>query len=99
MNTITKDASVIAEENRIESKEKLDKEPKVSFLIPLGDQEKPGAYDTACINGNQITVQKGVMVEIPKSFALLFADKYRIQMEAGKDSRLDRRSDVQDALN
>jgi hypothetical protein len=87
-----------AEENQALTKKKLDAEKKVSFLIPLADGEKPGAYDSAAINGNQITVMKGVMVEIPRSFALLFADKYRIQFEAGKESRLDRRSDVQDAL-
>jgi len=76
----------------------LAKKPKVNFIIPLGEFEKPGAYDTVQINGYRLVIKKGVMVEIPLPVAELLANKYKIQLEAGNEAKIDRSADVQDAL-
>lgn len=76
----------------------LEKRPKVRFMIPLGINEKPGAYDEAYINGYRYTIKKGVFVDIPDRVADLLAQKYQIEMEVGKDMRLDRATDVSEAL-
>lgn len=77
----------------------LEHSPQVSFLIPLAEGEKPGAFEEPEINGFKTIVPKGVMVNIPVQVANLLAEKYRIAMTAGKDKRVDRASDVSDALN
>lgn len=81
------------------TKANLEKEPKVNFIIPLTDGEKPGAFDTVQINGYRLTIKKGVLVPLPQSVAQLLANKYRISMEAGRENRIDRASDVEEALN
>jgi hypothetical protein len=77
----------------------LDKAPHINFLIPLAEGEKAPAYETVQINGYKLTVEKGKMVNIPMPVANLLAEKYRIQMEAGKDKRVDRASDILEALD
>jgi len=77
----------------------LDAGPHVNFIIPLADGEAQGASDTVQINGYRLTIQKGVMVNIPMSVATLLAEKYRIQMEVGKDRRINRAPDVSEALS
>jgi hypothetical protein len=87
------------------SKEILARSPLTKFIIPLADGELPGAYDTVQINcsglpepGYKLTIQKGVMVEIPLPCAELLAAKYRINLTAGQEKRIDRDQKVQDAL-
>jgi len=77
----------------------LAKQPKVNFIIPLAEGENPGAYDTVQINGYRLTIQKGVMVELPQAVANLLAEKYRINMTAGSEKRIDSRPDKTDALS
>lgn len=67
----------------------LDKRPKVMIMLPLEPGEKEGAYDSAQINGHRYQVRKGEMVALPDCVAELFAEKYRIKMNAGKEKRLD----------
>lgn len=76
----------------------MDKRPKVRFMIPLGINEKPGAFEEVFINGYRWTIKKGVMVDIPDRVADLLAQKYQIETESGKEMRLDRARDVEDAL-
>lgn len=64
-----------------DTKTLLDMEPKVTFLCPLGPEEKPGAEEIAQINGHKYTIKKGHMVELPRSVAELIANKYRIELE------------------
>lgn len=81
------------------TKQKLEKEPKVSFIIPLVSGEKPGAFEIVNINGYQYTIKKGEMVDIPRSVANVLADHYKITMMAGQDKRIDRDPRVAEALS
>lgn len=76
----------------------LAKEPKVWFMVPLSPHEKEGAYEEVFINGYRTTIKKGVMVEIPRAVMELLANKYQIELEAGKDYRIDRNNRTEDAL-
>ena len=62
-------------------KQKLAKEPKMSFFIPLEPGEKPGAYRSVTINGYRCEVKKGVMVPLPMSIAKLLMNAYQIEAE------------------
>ncbi len=81
------------------TKAALEKQPKVTFMIPLAPGEKPGAYETVSINGYRLTIKKGAMVEIPKQVAEMLADHYAVELNAGKEYRSDRDSHVEEALN
>jgi hypothetical protein len=81
------------------TKEILDKQEKINFIVPVAEGDQPGAYETVQINGHKYTIKKGEMVLIPRAVANLLAEKYRIGMMAGKDNRADRSSAVQDALS
>lgn len=77
----------------------LDNSEKVNFIVPMGENEAVGAFETVQINGYKLTIQKGILVNIPLAVANLIADKYRINMAAGQEKRLDRASaDVSAAL-
>lgn len=81
-----------------ETKNILKNSPHTNFIIPLGEGEKDGAYDTVQINGYRLVIKKGVMVNIPLPVANLLAEKYKIAMTAGQEKRIDRTSDVSEAL-
>lgn len=81
------------------TKAKIDKEPKVHFMIPLAEGEKAGAVHDCFINGHKVTVKKGVMTKVPKSIADLLANHYKVTAEAGSDFRLDLNERKQDALS
>lgn len=80
------------------TKDILAKSPHVNFLIPLADGEKPGAADTVQINGYRLTIKKGELVNVPIQVAKLLAEKYKVNMEAGREKLIDRANDIQDAL-
>ena len=46
-----------------------------------------------------MTVKKGTMVNIPMPVANILAEKYKINLEAGKAMRIDRTADVQEKLS
>lgn len=77
----------------------LMREEKVWFMVPLGQSEKPGAYEEVYINGYRTTIKKGVMVEIPRSVMEILANKYKVETEAGAEFRTDRDAKTQDALD
>jgi len=77
----------------------LDNSPHVDFIIPLAEGEQDGASDSVQINGYKLTVKKGTLVNIPIQVAKNLAEKYRIQMTAGEEKRIDRASDVSEALS
>lgn len=62
-------------------KEKLSKEPKITFFVPLDPGEKPGAYRSVTINGYRCEVKKGVMVALPQSIAKLLMNAYQIEAD------------------
>lgn len=76
----------------------LESEPKVHFMIPLAEGEKPGAVHDCFINGAKYTVKKGIMTQVPESIAALLANHYQVGMEAGQDFRVDLNANKQDAL-
>lgn len=90
-SALTKDAQTM--------KEILDSQPKVSFLIPLSPGEADGAYDTVCINGYVLQIKKGAMVQLPTSVVDILANKYKIEMEAGREMRIDRDEATERALS
>ena len=75
----------------------LDNSEHISFLVPQLEGEV--GVEEVQINGYKMTVPKNVPVSIPKQVAALIAEKYKINMEAGKEKRADRASDVADALS
>lgn len=81
------------------TKQILAKRPKINFIIPLAENEQQGASETVQINGYRLTIQKGVMVEIPKPVADILAEKYRINMIAGQNKRIDRSTETSQALS
>jgi hypothetical protein len=82
-----------------QTREILKHQEHVNFIVPMASGEKPGAYETVQINGYKLTIQKGVMVSIPKAVANLIANKYRINMEAGSESKIDRDAKTSEALS
>lgn len=86
-NTVAENKDIVAQTKMI-----LANGEHVNFIIPMADGEAPGAYETVQINGYGLTIQKGVMVNIPLPVANLLAEKYRIAMTAGQDKRIDRAS-------
>jgi len=50
-------ATILTKQTKM-TEEKLAKEPKVSFIIPLADGEKPGASEIVNINGYQLNIKK-----------------------------------------
>lgn len=81
------------------TKKKLDAEEKIHFMVPLAEGEKAGAVHECFINGYRVAVQKGMMVQIPKSIANLLANHYKVNLEVGAQYRIDNDSKKQDALS
>jgi len=75
----------------------LDNSEHINFLVPQLEGEI--GEETVQINGYKLTIKKNVPVNIPKQVAAIIAEKYKINMEAGKEKRADRASDVADALS
>ncbi len=69
-------------------KEHLDRQPKIMFYVPLANGESEGAYESVQINGYTVQVKKGVSVNLPEQIVEMLANKYRVQVEAGKDMRM-----------
>ncbi len=75
----------------------LDNSEHVNFIIPQIEGE--AGKETVQINGYKLTLAKNTMVNIPIQVAQLLAEKYKIAMTLGQDKRIDRSSDVADALS
>lgn len=74
----------------------LDNSEHVNFIVP--QQEGEIGIEEVQINGYKLTIKKNVMVNIPVQVAQIVAEKYRINMESGKDKRIDRDSETSEAL-
>ena len=75
----------------------LDNSEHVNFIVPLLEGEI--GIEEVTINGYKLTIKKNVMVSIPVQIANIIAEKYRINMEAGAEKRIDRKADVSEALS
>jgi len=75
----------------------LDNSEHISFLVP----QLEGETDTepVQINGYKLTIKKNEQVSIPVQVAAIIAEKYKINMQAGRNKRTDRASDIADALS
>lgn len=81
------------------TKERLEKQPKVLFIIPKVDGEAAGlAYDTVQIDGFRMEIRKGVAVTIPEQVANILAEKYRIGTEAGQEHLINRDEKTSEVL-
>jgi len=79
-------------------KEILDKQPKVTIMVPLKPGENPESWEYVAINGYPIHIKKNVMVEVPQQVAQIISESYNITSVVGKEHLIDARSDRQTAL-
>jgi len=82
----------------VRTKEILEKDKKVMFMVPLAEGEKKGSVHECWINGYKFVVKKGIMQELPITIANMLAEHYQITSEAGNSFRLDLNSEKADAL-
>lgn len=80
------------------TQERLAKQPKIRFMIPLQPNEKEGAFETVQINGYRLVIKKNVFVDLPEQVVDILSEHYRISSEVGKEYRTDRDQKTQDAL-
>ena len=80
------------------TKEHLDSQEKIMFHIPLSSGESDDSFDIVRINGYGIQIKKGVSLSLPRQVAEMLAEKYNVQMQAGKEKLVNRSDDVTDAL-
>lgn len=80
------------------TKEALDQETKINFMIPLAAGERDGAYEIVIVNGYSFQIKKNCMVVIPQSIADLLSKKYQVEMEAGKNFLVENSEERKTAL-
>lgn len=76
----------------------LAKQEKVMFLVPLEAGEAKGTQLPVILNGYRLNIPKGVLCPIPRQVAEMLAEKYNIEMEAGRDHLIDRDNAHKEAL-
>lgn len=92
--------NIVYSKRRADVAERLKKQTKVWFMIPPMEGEARGlAYETVTIDGHRIEIKKGVMVEMPQQVAEILAEKYRIELSAGQNFRIDGNQTKIDALS
>ncbi len=74
----------------------LKNSPHTNFIVPMVEGEI--GIEEVQINGYKLTIQRGAMVNIPIQVAKIIAEKYRINLDAGKEMRVDREKKVSEAL-
>lgn len=75
----------------------LDNSEHVNFIVPQIEGEI--GEETVQINGYKLTLKKNIMVSVPKQVAQIIAEKYRINLEAGQDKKVDSRPDKSEPLS
>ena len=79
--------------------EKLAKEDKVTFIIPLAAGESKAAVMEAQINGQSFAYPKGVYFEAPRSIVSLLMNSIQAEASAGSAKLIDRSEEVRDILS
>lgn len=78
-------------------KAKLDKQEKITIMIPLGAGEKTGASESVILNGYRLNIRKGMYVEVPEQVAnvikrsqelILSSDDFK-RVEDGKPMKIE----------
>lgn len=77
------------EEKIARTKSQLDKEPKISYIIALGNGEKEGEVEVYTVNGYSYIIKKGERVNIPESIALALDERFRTLANLGKTAGVD----------
>ncbi len=90
--------TTVAKDRATETKKILEEQKQVSFIVPIGENEKEGAIETVQINGYKMEIKKGELVTLPKSVVDLLSEKYRINMIAGRNAKINSRPDKMTAL-
>jgi len=80
-------------------KANLDKQNKVTILIPLEKGEKKGAVQPFCINGYRFTVPKGTMTQVPEQVAQMISERFNVELEVRGQSLDQRDSETKTALD
>lgn len=94
------DFRIIANKRREDTKKRLDLQQKVWFMIPITPGESQGlSYETVTIDGLRMEIKKGVMVELPRQVAEILSEKYRVELNAGRDKRIDGNQEKLNALS
>lgn len=96
-----KDINKQLTEDARRTKEILWKEPLVRFVCPLDIGDVPGvAREFVSINGYNMYIKKGVMIDLPTSVVHRLMEYYNINAgNVGLDKRIDRSDTVRQALN
>lgn len=92
------DITKLYNKDALRMKKHLAMQLKVRFMIPLSSGEKEGAYETWCGNGYKLTIKKGIMVDLPEQVANDLADHYAINMNAGREYKIDGDTKKENAL-
>jgi hypothetical protein len=61
---------------------------KTQFIVPTNGKND-SEPEFVSINGNDFYIDKGIFLDLPINVASLLADKYRIQMNLGREHRID----------
>ena len=80
----------------------LEKQPKVSIMIPLDAGVPPESADkipfVVNINGYRMAIKRGVFVEVPRQVAEMVQERLESEGKIGSEYRLDRNPDKLAAL-
>lgn len=80
----------------------LEKQPKVSIMIPLEQGVPPEAADkipfVVNLNGYRLAIKRGVFVQVPQQVAEIVQERLESEGKIGSEYRLDRNPDKQAAL-
>ena len=83
-------------------KEHLDKQPKVSIMIPLEQGVPPESADkipfVVNLNGYRLAIKRGVFVEVPMQIAEVVKANLESEGKIGSEYRLDKNPDKLAAL-
>ena len=80
-------------------KDQLEKQEQVTFMIPLREGESPNAVQPVTINGYRMVFPKGKMIKVPMAVLEILADRYNIEVTAGRDKLISRSEDIQKAFS
>lgn len=82
-----------------QTKEALDKEQRVTIMIPLGINEPEGATHPVGLNGYNFLIRKNSYVEVPMTIAEMIKESFNQTRKAGQQYRVERSEAVMKKLN
>ena len=61
--------------------EKINKQPKVTIVVPLEEGEPENSVQNVSINGYKWSIKKGVMVSVPEQVARMIMKRLKVEMQ------------------